>query len=199
MPAEVEYYFTVVSPFSYLGHQRLKAIFDRRGAAVRLKPIDLGQVFPASGGLPVSKRAPQRQAYRLVELQRWSAFLGIPLNMEPAHFPTPDAVANQMVIAADRAGLDAWGLCLALMRAVWAQDRDVADPETLAEVAREVGIDPGAVLSAEAQEPAATARETYTREAIDRQVFGTPTYIVGDELFWGQDRLDFVERTLAAI
>ena len=199
MPAEVEYYFTVVSPFSYLGHQRLKAICDRRGASVRLKPIDLGQVFPTSGGLPVSKRAPQRQAYRLVELERWSAFLGIPLNIEPAHFPTPDAVANQMVIAADRADLDAWGLCLALMRAVWAQDRDIADPETLAEVAREVGIDPAAVLSAEAQEPAAGARETYTREAIDRQVFGTPTYVVGNELFWGQDRLDFVERTLAAM
>ncbi len=197
MPATVDYYFSPVSPFSYLGHGRFAAIADRHGAAVTIKPIDLGQIFPVSGGLPLPKRAPQRQAYRLVELGRWSAHLGVKLNLKPAHFPTPDATAAHLIIAADRAGDDAMGLTLALMQAVWAEDRDIADPATLDQIVAARGLDAAALKRAADAPQTAELRQAYTAEAIDRQVFGAPTYVIADQLYWGQDRLDFVDRALA--
>lgn len=197
MPAAVDYYFTPVSPFSYLGHRRLAAIAAKHGATINLRPMDLTEVFPASGGLPVPKRAPQRQAYRLVELRRWSDHLGVPLNPRPKHFPVPDAAATRLILAADQAGEDAMGLTFALMRAVWAEDRDIADPATLDEIADACGLDAAALRTAAAAPAIEERRRALTREAIERQVFGAPTYFVGDEMFWGQDRLDFVDRALA--
>ncbi len=198
MPAEIDYYFTLASPFSYLGHRRLGEIARRHGAAVRLKPIDLSQVFPLSGGLPLARRAPQRQAYRLIELRRWSAHLGVPLNPQPRYFPVQDGLARLMVIAADHQGRDAWGLTEALMHAVWADERDIADETTLIAVAESCGFG-GRDLLAQAGRPETTAAlDAYTAEAIDRQVFGVPSYVLRGELFWGQDRLDFLDRALAA-
>lgn len=196
MPATVDYYFSLVSPYSYLGHQRFASIAERHGAAVNLLPIDLMQVFPVSGGVPVGKRAPQRQAYRLVELARWSDYLGVPLTLHPKHWPTPDADAARLVIAADRAGADAMGLAFALMRACWSEDRDIADPATLGAIVDACGLDRALIAAADASD-IEERRQALTRQAIDRQIFGAPTYVVNGEMFWGQDRLDFVDRALA--
>ena len=197
MPAAVDYYFAPISPYSYLGHQRFASIAAQRGATVNLLPIDLMQVFPASGGVPVGKRAPQRQAYRLVERRRWSEHLGVPLTLHPKHWPTPDPAASRLVIAADRAGADAMGLAFALMRACWSEERDIADPATLKAILGSCGLDPALIAAAGAPE-IEEQRQALTRQAIDRQIFGAPTYVVNGELFWGQDRLDFVDRALAA-
>lgn len=193
----IDYYFAVASPWSYMGHRRLGDLAERYGATIALKPCDAGQVFPVSGGLPLAKRAPQRQAYRLVELQRWSRHLGIPLNLHPKHFPVDEALAAQMIIAADRRGEDAFGLTLALMEGVWAEEQDIAQPDDLREIALTCGLDAEALLTAAETPEMAAERQSYTAEAIGRQVFGWPTYMIDGEPFWGQDRLDFVERKLA--
>lgn len=193
----VRYFLTPSSPWTYMGHDRFVAMARRHGAQILLRPADLGRVLPLSGGLPLPKRAPQRQAYRLHELARWRDQLGVPLNIHPKHFPVPSDDASRLIIAADLAlGTDAaLALAGALMRAVWAEDRDISDAATRAAIVGEQGLDAAAI---DAQATAARdAYEANTEEAIAAQVFGMPWYLVGDEPFWGQDRLEFVERALA--
>lgn len=197
MTKTVEYYFTCVSPWTYLGHARFVSITKKHGATVAVKPADLGKVFPVSGGLPLAKRAPQRQAYRMMELKRWRTHLGLPLNLQPKYFPVSAEPSALMVIAAIKLGMDAMTLAGAFMKACWAEERDVSDPETLSRIAKAGGFDE-IKLASEAAKPTTKAEaERLTQEAIDRGVFGAPTYAYKDELFWGQDRLDFLDRALA--
>ena len=193
----VDYYYTPASPWTYLGHHRFEDIARHHGATIQYKPVDYGKIFPLSGGLPLGKRAPQRQAYRLAELKRWRDFLGVPLTLQPKYHPVASDLAAQLIIAAERAGAPPGPLSFALMRACWAEERNLSDAETLAEVATEQGLD-GATLISTARTPEIAMRyEVLTREAIDRQVFGAPFFVYKDEPFWGQDRLDFLDRALA--
>jgi len=197
MSKVVDYYYTPASPWTYLGHQRFEAIARRHSATIQYKPVDYGKIFPLSGGLPLGKRAPQRQAYRLAELKRWRDFLNVPLTIQPKYHPVASDLAAQLIIAAERAGAPAGPLSFALMRACWAEERNISDAETLVAVASEQGLD-GAKLIATARTPEITMLyEAFTREAIDRQVFGAPFFIYKGEPFWGQDRLDFLDRALA--
>lgn len=197
-PTLIDYYFTPVSPWTYLGHARFVEIARRHGAAVAVKPIDLGRVFPASGGLPLKDRPRQRQSYRLVELARWSKYLGIPLNLHPAHFPVHAELASRWILAAVEQGTDAaLALALACGRAVWAEERNIAERETLAAIAAAQRLDVAALDERANAPDIATRYAMLTQEAIDRGVFGAPTYVVGGEMFWGQDRLDFLDRELA--
>lgn len=193
----VTYYLSPASPWTYFGHPRIVEMAKRHGATLVPKPIDLGRVFPVSGGLPLSKRPPQRQAYRLHELARWREFNRVPLNIHPKHFPVPSDAAARMIIATERiAGTPkALEVAYALMRACWAEERDISDAGTLAAIAADHGLT-AAALDAQA----AAAQATYdanTEEATAAQVFGVPWYVVDDVPFWGQDRLEFVERALA--
>jgi 2-hydroxychromene-2-carboxylate isomerase len=194
----IDYYMTPISPYVYLGHERFVAIARRHGATIAVKPINLGLVFPVSGGLPLSQRAPQRQAYRLVELSRWSRHLDVPLNLHPRHFPVSADLASRFVLAALEHSTDfALDLAAALGRAVWAEDRNIADVATVTAIAATCGADAPA-LAARADAPdIGTRYAVLTQEAIDRGIFGTPTYVYTGELFWGQDRLDFLDRALA--
>jgi 2-hydroxychromene-2-carboxylate isomerase len=198
MPKVIDYYFATISPFMYLGHERFAAIAAKHDATIAVKPINLGEVFPVSGGLPLSKRAPQRQAYRLVELERWSDHLDVPLHCRPRFFPVNGDLAASWILAAQEQSLDAaMMLTGAIGRAIWAQERDVASESTLFGIAEELHLDPAA-LGRRAATPEILARyKALTQEAIERKVFGAPTYIYRDELFWGQDRLDFLDRALA--
>ena len=199
MSKTIQYFFGPHSPWTWLGHDRLVEIAHRKGAQIDLKPVDLGRVFSVSGGLPLAKRAPQRQSYRLQELARWSAHLNLPLNPHPKFFPiSPDAAARLIIATRTSLGADAAvGLAGALMRGLWAEDRNIADAETLAQIATIHGLD-GRMLVKSSQ--TAGVQEQYERntdEAIAANVFGAPWYVVDGEAFWGQDRLDFVERALA--
>ena len=198
MPKLIDYYFTPISPYTYLGHERFLEIAARHGATIAVKPVDYGRIFPVSGGLPLKQRAPQRQAYRLIELERWSKHLGKALNVRPKFFPvSPDAAAKWIIAAQARGAADAVRLAGALLRAVWAEERDISDEPTLASIASEQRLDP-ALLAAGAASPDAVSRyDALTQEAIERQIFGAPTYVYRDEPFWGQDRLDFLDRALA--
>jgi len=187
----VDYYMAPSSPWTYLGHARFGEIAQRHGAVVRVKPVDYGVIFPQSGGLPLAKRAPQRQAYRLVELRRWGAHLGVPINIQPKHFPVNATPASCLILGAPEAAR--FALAGALLAALWTAEADIADPGTLARIAARHGIDdaPAAIKTGSARFSA------MTEEALKRGVFGAPTYVVRDEPFWGQDRLEFVDRALA--
>ena len=195
----VDYFFATVSPWAWLGHARFVAMTRAAGASVRVKPMDLGEIFPVTGGLPLAKRAPQRQAYRLVELKRFADHLGVALIPQPAYFPVNGNAAALLIIAADEAaGADA-ALDLAgrVGAAIWAQQRNVADTAVLQGLLAEAGLP--ASLAERAADPAIAARyAAYTAEALSVGVFGAPSYVIDGELFWGQDRLDFVERRLQA-
>lgn len=193
------YFFAPQSPFAYLGHERFVALTKQYGVQVEVKPCDLGRVFPVSGGLPLAKRAPQRQAYRLAELKRWSEFLKVPLNPQPKFFPVPGDAAAKLIIATRFAhGTDAaLNIAGSIMRAVWAQERNIGDPDTLAAIAHEAGYDGKALLKSSETASVQGEYDRYTDEAIAANVFGAPWYIVDGEGYWGQDRLDFVERAFA--
>ena len=198
MPATVDYYFAPQSPWTYLGHTRFSALVQASGARVRLLPVDLGAVFAVSGGLPLGKRPPQRQAYRLVELRRYSDYLGLPMVVQPRYFPVSGDDAARLIIAVDQQDGSAAALRLAgaIFTAVWAQERDIASSQTLAELLQESGL-PLTRLEQSRSPEVQQQYEANTRQAIDGSVFGAPTYVVDGEMFWGQDRLDFVERKLS--
>jgi 2-hydroxychromene-2-carboxylate isomerase len=193
----IDYYMSPSSPWTYLGHERFTAIALEAGATVNLKPADFNRVFAASGGLPLKQRPPQRQAYRMMELKRWRAHLNQPLTLEPAFFPFDANPAAQFIVTALPLGADtAMRLANAVMRGCWLEEKNMADGDALAAAANACGLD-GAMLLARSRTPEAAATlERFNQEAIAAQVFGAPTYIYKGEMFWGQDRLDFLERTL---
>ena len=199
MPRIIDYFFSPMSPWTHFGHARLRAMARTHGATVRVKPIDFGRVFPVSGGLPLKQRPMQRQLYRMSELKRWRDHLGIPIRLEPRFFPAPTDLAAKLIISAAVAGteaqLDLAGACL---RACWEEDRDIGDAVTLQAIATGVGLDGPGLLAAAQGDAAKAAYDALTEEAIALNVFGAPTYLIDGEIFWGQDRLDFIERKLAS-
>lgn len=199
MQPVVSYYFAPNSPWTYLGHQRFADIARVAGAAIEVLPVDYGRVFPVSGGLPLAKRAPQRQAYRLVELRRFSDWLQLPLTLKPKHFPVAADDAARLIVAVEQHdGSDAaMRLAGAVLRAVWVEERNIADAATLAAIVSEQGL-PAQRLTEAGSEATRARFDANTQRAIDAGVFGAPTYAVNGELFWGQDRLDFLARRLAA-
>lgn len=194
-----EYFFSPVSPWAYLGHQRLIDLTLQYGIKVEMKPIDIGPVFAASGGLPLSKRAPQRQAYRLQELQRFSDFLAVPMHVQPTFFPVPGELAATLLIAAQLAhGTDrAMALGLAIMRALWAEQKNIADEATLQAVAEQADMDGVALLKAAALTGVVAQYQQYTQQAIAANVFGVPWFVFEGQAYWGQDRFDFLERAFS--
>ena len=195
----IDYYFTPQSPWTYLGHTRFTEMARKAGATVRVLPADYGKIFPISGGLPLGQRAPQRQAYRLVELKRFSESLPIPLHVKPVFFPVAGDDAARLIIAVDQQdGADAaMRLCGAVFSAVWAEERNIADAAVLAQLLNEQGL--SAERLVQSRSPEVQQRyEANTQKAIEAAVFGAPCYVVDGEMFWGQDRLEFVAQKLEA-
>jgi 2-hydroxychromene-2-carboxylate isomerase len=191
-----QYFFAPHSPWSYLGHARLVALARQHRVQIELRPFDLAKVFSMSGGLPLAKRAPQRQAYRLQELTRWSEFLQIPLNPKPKFAPVAPDVAARLIIATRLAlGVDvALDLSLAIMRALWAEERNIGDEETLVQIANGCELDGRMLLKSSRTASVLAEYNRNTDDANAASVFGAPWYSIDGEHFWGQDRLDFVER-----
>lgn len=199
MTANVDYYFSLTSPWSYLGHERLLEIVANSGAVIAPYEVSYrGTIFAATGGLPVHKRAPERQAYRLQELARWRDHLGIVLNVNPKHWPNDETVAANMWVALRETDSVATALKFAglVMRGVWSEDRDIADTDTLVNIAGDAGVDGSALLKEAADPKWAALRQSQSDAAVARGVFGAPSYCIEDQLYWGQDRLDFVQRHL---
>jgi 2-hydroxychromene-2-carboxylate isomerase len=195
----VDYYLALQSPWTYLGHARLVAMTQKHGANIRIKPMDLGKIFPVSGGLPLPKRAPQRQAYRLTELARFRDHLQVPLHIQPAFFPVAGDPAARITIAVREADGQAAAVTFAgkVLAGVWANQRNIADVDTLKLILTECGL-PTSRYEESLAESVQALYDADTQSAMDTQVFGSPAYVIDSELFWGQDRLDFVERKLAS-
>lgn len=190
----IDYYFTPLSPFAYLAGDRLERIAATHGARITYKAIDFGRALTAMGGLPVAKRSAARQEYRLQELPRIAKRNGMPITLHPAHWPTDGAPSTAAILAAEAAGGgDVGALARRLLAACWAEEKDIADPEVIATALRASGFDPEALNIAAAKERIAPL----TDEAIERGVFGAPFYIVGEQKFWGQDRLAYLDDHLA--
>jgi 2-hydroxychromene-2-carboxylate isomerase len=196
-------FYSLSSPWAYFGGPQLQDIVRRHHARLTLKPYDFQAVVPQTGGIPLKTRPEPRRTYHALELARWRDHLGMPLNLEPAHYPKGapgdshwNKYAGWMVIAAQLQGLDAQPLSHALLRALWAEERDTADAAVRIAVAGENGYD-GAALQALEQAPETQAAyRANSVEAVQKGVFGAPTYVLGGERFWGQDRLVFLDRAL---
>jgi 2-hydroxychromene-2-carboxylate isomerase len=198
MSLTIDYYFAPSSPWTYLGHQRLAQILKLRDVNVSLLPIDLGgQVFPATGGLPVSQRSVQRQSYRLLELKRFSEFLKMPLNLNPQYFPVSSDLAAKLIIAVQKLADAhvAMQISASIMRGVWVEQKNIADEAYLQILLGKHGIRMS--VAQLANEGWVQAQyEQNTAQAIEVGVFGSPSYVIDQEIFWGQDRLDFLDRRI---
>ncbi|WP_306751397.1 2-hydroxychromene-2-carboxylate isomerase [Paracoccus actinidiae] len=198
--ANIDYYFGTISPFAYLAGDRLERIAARHGAAITYKPLDILQLFDRTGGVRPADRHPSRMDYRAQELPRWSDHLGLPLNLKPAFWPANMAPSSYAIIAAQGAGGgDTGGLVQGFLRAVWAEDRDISDDTVIRDILSAHGFDP-----ALADRGLFVGAETYGRnleQAVEAGIFGSPFYVVREsgQKFWGQDRLDFLDRHLASL
>ena len=199
MALHIDYYASLNSPWTHLGAARIEAMAMANGASLRIWPVDFGTIFPASGGLPLPKRAPQRQAYRLMELRRWRDHLGIPITLQPKHFPANELPAACCVIALRETQGDQPAIKLAhrVLKALWQEEQNPGDPATLADADPRRRAGPGCGDAARRRPEMGGDAAQNTQAALDRGVFGAPSYVIGDEIFWGQDRLGFVERRLA--
>jgi 2-hydroxychromene-2-carboxylate isomerase len=200
MPAPViDYYVFAQSPYAYMGHARFCALAERFGATVNLLPMDGAVVFPATGGLPLPKRAPARISYRMEELKRWRSVLALPMHVQPKFFPVAGNPASLMMLAAAQHGQTAaLRYADAVFKAVWERELDIADAAVLQQLAGECGLDADALAATAAHSDMQARFEAISQQAIAAEVFGAPTYVLDGERFWGQDRLDFLERALAA-
>ena len=198
MNATIDYYFATQSPWTYFGHERFTAIAKAAGAKVNVRPVDYGQIFPISGGLPLPKRAPQRQAYRLVELARFRDALNLPMHVQPKFFPVAGDDSARLITAVDlNDGVDAaMRISGAVFRAVWEQELHIANPETLSLLLSQCGLAANRLELSRGQ-PVQEKFQANTQAAIAANVFGAPSYVVDGEIFWGQDRLEFLQKRLA--
>lgn len=196
MTKSIDYYLTLVSPWAFLGHERFVKMAAENDAKINVIPVNYGKIFAATGGLPLGKRSEQRRSYRLMELARWREELNVPINIHPKFFPASDLIAAQMVTLVAQRGGDAIGLTGRFQRLVWIEDGNIADEATAVKVANEAGFNGEELLKESQSSDIKSLYEKNTEEAIERGVFGAPMYIIDDELFWGQDRLQFVEKAL---
>ncbi|PQZ56496.1 2-hydroxychromene-2-carboxylate isomerase [Achromobacter sp. MYb9] len=193
----IDYYFWMNSDWAYLGADRLEALAARQQAVIRYLPVDLPDVYSRTGGVLLGQRSPERQAYRVAELARWCRKLGIHVNPQPAHMCPDAGLASRIVIAADLAGTPVPALYKAILKAQWVDEQDISDPAVLRGVLERLGLPADRLLTA-AQAPAIDAAyRRNTDDAVKAGVFGSPSYVFRGEVFWGQDRLDMLEETLA--
>lgn len=196
MSRQIDYYFSLQSPWAYIGH----ALFEDLAATHRLKvsyrPVLLTDVFSETGGLPLAKRHPARQRYRMMELQRWREKRGLAFNLKPAFFPGDPRLADGVAVAAVVAGLNPEPFMRRAFAGLWEQQLDLADPTTVARLAGEAGL-PGAKLVAQAgSSEIAAAYEQNRQDAIAAGVFGSPCWVLDGEVFWGQDRIELLADAL---
>jgi 2-hydroxychromene-2-carboxylate isomerase len=198
MSVTIDYYLSLNSPWTYMGSALLAEVARRNGADVNVKPAKFGPIFEKTGGLPLPKRSPERRAYRLMELKRWREVRNLPLVLQPKNSPSDDAAATRLVIAAKLQGKDAHRLATEFGRALWELDEPLGEPAVMAAAAKRAGLD-AATLRAGGPSDAELDQlyEQYTQEALTAGVFGAPSYVLpSGEFFWGQDRLEMLDRAL---
>jgi 2-hydroxychromene-2-carboxylate isomerase len=196
MPRQVDYYFSLQSPWAYIGHQLFRDVASTYGLKINHKPVVLVDLFSETGGLPLLKRHPVRQRYRMVELQRWRDKRGLKFHLQPANWPFNARLADGVVIAAIEAGHDPEPFLRRGFAAVWEDQFNLADAATVAKLADESGL-PGQQLVERSQtEEISAAYEKNRQDALAADVFGSPVYVLDGEVFWGQDRIELLADAL---
>ena len=196
--AEIEYFYSAHSAFAFLGSARLSSIALGAGASIVHRPYDLNAAMKALGSVTFAKRTqPHKDYFFRREIERWAEHRNVPwLGKDPTHHSNDYTLANCMLVAGLTQGLNIDRLAHALLKSHWGNDSDLADKATLVDVARLAGVDAKPLLKAASSEEVKAIYEANTKEAIERTVFGSPTYFVDGDMFYGQDRLEFVERAL---
>jgi 2-hydroxychromene-2-carboxylate isomerase len=194
----ITYYFTITSPWTYFGHGLLHEIAGRHNASIEYRPMPLGDVFEATGSLPLPKRPPLRQRYRWLELQRWRDKRAMPITFKPKYFPTDITLANRCIVAVLANGASPAKLIGRMLAGIWAEERDLGDEATVAEILAACGFGAASVIAKARTDAIGAAYATNGDKAIADGVFGAPAYLFDGELFWGQDRLELLDDMLAS-
>ncbi len=193
----IDYFFYGASPFTYLGHKALRETATRHGAELRYRPVDLMAIWDVSGAVPPAQRAPVRQRYRLIELQRIAHMRNLPINLQPKHFPTNTALADCCTMVLQEHGSDPGDYLDKIMRGVWVDDADMSDEHEVAERLAACDFDPEPIISAAKSDQTMEQRAANSTEAIEKDAVGVPSYVLNGEVFWGQDRVDYLDHALA--
>jgi 2-hydroxychromene-2-carboxylate isomerase len=196
MPRQVDYYFSFSSPWAYIGHKAFRDVVAAHDLKVNHKPVVLVDLFSETGGLPLIKRHPVRQRYRMVELQRWRDKRGLNFHFQPKYIPLHARLADGVVIAAIEAGLDPDPYLRRAFPAVWEEELNLADPAVVAKLAEEAGLPGRKLVERSASEDISAAYEQNRQDAITADVFGSPVYVLEGEVFWGQDRIELLADAL---
>ena len=196
MPRQVDYYFSLQSPWAYIGHKLFREIVATHGLTVNHKPVVLVDLFSETGGLPLLKRHPVRQRYRMVELQRWRDKRGLQFQLQPANWPFNARLADGVVIAAIEAGHDPDQFLRLAYAAVWEEGLNLTDPATLVKLADDCGLPGQQLVERSGAEEVSTAYEQNRQDALAADVFGSPVYVLDGEVFWGQDRIELLADAL---
>ncbi len=198
MSRSLDYYFTFMSPWAYLGHELLRQIADRHGVTVNYRPMPIRDVFDRTGSLPLPQRPPARQRYRLVELQRWREKRGLPLHLKPAYVPFNADLANRAALALAVAGHDPHRFAALAFAGVFAEERNLGEAMVIAELLASAGHDADSTLAAADSEAVMADYAQNGDAAVAADVFGAPGYVLDGELFWGQDRLELLDDALTS-
>jgi 2-hydroxychromene-2-carboxylate isomerase len=195
---KLDYYFSVVSPWAFIGHDLFMSLVARHGLVVNYKPVFLGQVFAETGGLPLNQRHPVRQRYRLVELQRWREKRGLEFAIQPEHWPFYPTLLDRFVIALGMADHDPDPFLRRLFAAIWTQERDLRREDEILALARDCGLDGPALLEGAKSTATEVVYALNLENAVASDVFGSPAYVLDGEVFWGQDRLELLDDALSS-
>ena len=192
MPRQIDYYFSLQSPWAYIGHKLFRQVVSTYDVAVNHKPVVLVDLFSETGGLPLLKRHPVRQRYRMVELQRWRDKRGLNFHLQPANWPFNARLVDGLVIAAVEAGLDPDPFLRRAFAAVWEDQLNLADPATLIKLADDSALPGKQLVERAATDEIGKIYEQNRQDALSADVFGSPAYVLDGEVFWGQDRLELL-------
>ncbi len=191
---KIKYFMSHGSPWTFLGHKKICKIANENQCILDILPVNYGEIFPVSGGLPVHKRPLQRQKYRLQELMRWSDFLKIKLNPEPKFFPSKSLFPSQVIIATKLLEFENVSeITHSIMESLWVKEMDIDDFSNLKKILMKFHKTADEIINFAKSDIVIKEMKKYTDEAIKASVFGAPTYVVDDQIFWGQDRLQFLE------
>ncbi len=196
MPRGIDYYYSLVSPWAYIGHAPFMAIAAEHGLSINHKPVFLGRVFAETGGLPLAQRHPARQRYRWLELQRWREKRGLDFHLKPKHWPFDVNLADRFAIAIQASHKDPDGFLRRVFAGVWEEERNLGDPLVISEIAEEAGYNSTSLMALAQGTTTEVIYALNLENAVAADVFGSPSYVLDGEVFWGQDRLDLLADAL---
>ena len=196
MARTIDYYFSMQSPWAYVGHKLFRSVVDAHSVSVVHKPVVLVELFSETGGLPLLKRHPSRQKYRMLELQRWREKRGLDFHLQPRHWPFNARLADGFVIAAIEAGHDPDAFLRLAFPAVWEDQRDLTDAAIIKEFGDKAGLPSDTLLARAGEDAIGAIYEANRQSALEAGVFGAPAYVLDGEVFWGQDRIELLADAL---